>query len=93
MLEPHSLTAAQFNEIMQIIKKKHRFGRKGKHIKYVFPSMDMRDYAVFHVRFEGMFSDGEGKFDFRDSERPMYERIMEWLGEEPCKEEASDEMV
>lgn len=99
MLEPRSLTANQFNEIMQIIRKKNSFGRLetvkhgGKHIKYVRPHIDMRDYAVFCVQFEGLFNDDEGKFDFRDSDRPMYERIMEWLGEEIRVSEERNEMV
>lgn len=78
------LTYTQWRAVMNEIWRHHRFGglswsdkRPCRNIKYVRPSFDMRDGRCFTVSFD------EVTFDFRGSERPMYERIMAWLnGEE-----------
>lgn len=82
-LDNKSLTVEQFKEIINLIWDKHRFGGLSKnkdntckHIKYVRPNFDMRDGCIFNVKFD------DKMFDFRDDERPMYERIMEWLNTE-----------
>jgi len=81
-LDSRSLTFKQFHAIMNRIGVHHRFGGlspepKPPYIKYVHPTFDMRDGAVFSILFRGMFEDKQ--FDFRDSEETMYSRIMSWL--------------
>lgn len=81
-----TLSIKQYKEIMNEISRNHRFGSLSKSvrdtnrcIKYVRPSWDMRDGRCYYIQFD------EVGFDFRGSERSMFERIMGWLqhGEEP----------
>lgn len=72
-----------FKMLLTHIANHHRFGDKGKMIKYIQPTIDMRTMEIFHVHFRGMFDPVEdGKaFDYRDNGKPMYENIMNWLDE------------
>ncbi|MCM3274195.1 hypothetical protein [Paenibacillus elgii] len=79
-----SLTVEEYKKIMNIIWDNHRFGGLSKnrsencrHIKYIRPDWDMRDGRCFSISFDDVH------FDFRGSNRSMYDRIIAWLsGEE-----------
>jgi len=82
LYDSKSLTKMQFDEILHVIGKHHRFGRGGRNIKYIRPFFDTRDGAVYRVEFDSVI------FDFRDYDEPMYDRIMNWLNDEsPSKEQ------
>lgn len=78
-----ALTHGQYKKVMNVIWKSHRFGRGGRHIKYVRPNWDMRDDMCFSIRFDGLGCDREGtSFGSGHTERePMYDRIMAWLNQ------------
>lgn len=76
-LAGEALTLQQFAAIVKEVQANHRFGWQGRMIKYVTPTIDMRDDKIFHIHFR-LFGD-PFTFDFRDSEEPMYDRIMQWL--------------
>jgi hypothetical protein len=75
-----ALSKQQFDTIMQEITKHHRFGgwnedrsKVDRYIKYVRPHWDMRDLKCFYVDFDNI------RFDFRQSDESMFDRIMKWL--------------
>lgn len=74
-----SLDRNRFDLIMKEIWKNHRFARGGRNIKYIDPHWDMRDGKCFAVQFRGLFGDGKIVFDEKQSERSMFDRIMDWL--------------
>jgi hypothetical protein len=92
-----ALTRKQYEEIMLEIWEYHRFGGLSKsdkepcrNIKYVDPVWDMRDGRCFAITFRGLCT---VNFDFRQSDRSMFERIMDWLdGDKPEDVEADVEM-
>lgn len=72
------LSNGQFKKILNVIWKYHRFGGLSDtpihpYVKYVSPQWDMRTGYIFCISFDNKV------FDFRDSEKSMYECIMEWL--------------
>lgn len=74
-----AMTCTEFNELVNLIRKEHSFGKGGKMVKYIEPTLDMRTDDVFHVTFRGFFA--EKTFDFRDNERSMLDNIHKWLKE------------
>jgi hypothetical protein len=81
-----SLTFDQYKIIMNEIWEHHRFGGLSKsekevcrHIKYAHPLWDMRDGKCFSITFRGLFGTGTILFDRSQSNRSMFDRIMEWL--------------
>lgn len=71
-----SLEEQEFYKILGLIKKDHCYGsilKSNKHIRYIISSFDMRDRKVFAIEFDDI------KFDYRDSDERMYDRIVDWL--------------
>jgi len=83
-----ALTMQQFTEIVNEIAEKHPFywwdsplDISGRKVKYIYnrSAFDVRDgtITIFHITFRG--GEGTKKFDYRDNDEPMYDRIMKWL--------------
>jgi len=77
-----ALSLDEFRDVLREVVTKHRFGMtaefgESRHIKYMTPTIDFRTLDVFHVEFR--FLGDRRVFDFRESERSMYDRIMAWL--------------
>ena len=77
------MTAKEFCELTKYVVAYHRFGERGRMIKYIAPQLGLRNHTVYHVEFRGLFSpDGVKVFDYRDNDKPMEKNIREWLKEE-----------
>ena len=85
-----AMTIKEFGELIEHIEKEHPVYMrsqklKGHSIKYIYPSIDMRDNKVFAVAFND-FSFGGKEFhtqnECRDLPESLFERIMKWLDKE-----------
>ena len=76
------MKAGEFGNLTHYIHTFHKFGQKGRMIKYIAPQLDLRTFTVYHVEFRGLFSpDGVKVFDYRDNDKPLEENIRAWLRE------------
>lgn len=88
MAEPQFGTPMSWHDyigLVSLINHEHKFATsfdnpKSKHVKYMVPTLDVRDGMVFHVVLRGM--SGEHTFDFRDEPKPLLDRIKAWLNDE-----------
>lgn len=84
-----ALTLEQFDELTKEIAANHRFyfwdtplDVKDRKIKYIYPSIDVRDgnIFIFHVSFRGL--EGTKSFNYIEGDQPLYHRIKRWLNRE-----------
>lgn len=70
-----AMTLNEFNQIMQIIKEKHSFGKIGhtNWVKYVRPHFDLRDGLCFSIKIN------EKIFHSNSCKVTMYDDIIQWL--------------
>jgi hypothetical protein len=75
-----TLTLHQFEKIVEFIQGEYlnTWPFNKQTIKYIYPAIDLRDNKIFNIKFR---AGNTHRFDFRDSEEPMYDRIMKWLKE------------
>ena len=80
MSERKEMSIEDLRSLLQYIEKNHSFRKsKGKRVKYVSPTCDMRTGSIFHVNIR---LTGEGK-DFsltnEDKDRDLLKWIVDWL--------------
>ena len=65
-------------DLLDYIDDHHRFGKGGKHIKYVVPTIDTRTANIHAIEFHGMeirtFS-----ITNENKDLDLFEWIMDWL--------------
>ena len=71
-----------FADLLEYIEAKHRFTR-GRHIRYVVPTIDMRTSDIHSIDFYG-FEEKSFRITNENADRDLFAWVMEWLkdGEE-----------
>jgi len=89
-----AMSSHNVRQLLNYISRNHNFGwGKGKGVKYVRPSFDMRTGECFHVRLEGMFKPVDFAIinEWRDHPDSLHKRILDWLNDEKSAEALSYE--
>lgn len=87
-LPPEHMTPEQLLKLLQIIQEDHSFYtfcEGSKKIKYVRPNYDTRFGDVFSITLDRFV------FDYRQSRKPLFQRIMAWLNGSTDPEDQPDE--
>lgn len=73
-----AMTYDSFTDLMEYIDESHRFGKGGKHIKYVVPTIDTRTADIHSIAFYGM-ADKTFTITNDNSELDLEAWIVSWL--------------
>lgn len=87
-LPPEHMTPEQLLKLLQIIQEDHSFYtfcKGSKKIKYVRPNYDTRFGDVFSITLDRFV------FDYRQSKKPLFDRIVAWLNGSADPEDQPDE--
>lgn len=82
------MTMSELTELLKHIQSDHSFCRnngKGRHVKYIDPHIDTRDWMCFSITFR-LFGEPvtfHTQNECRDLPESLYERVMAWLDENP----------
>lgn len=84
------MTMQQLGDLLNHIRMDHSFCRpsnNARHVKYVDPKIDARDWMCFAIVFRTF---GEGvtfhtQNECRDLPESLFERCMKWLDENPSE--------
>lgn len=76
----------EFGTIMDLLRRRCLYTNRLRGVK-VTPVIDLHSQTIGPVTVEWM--DGSKIFDMRDSPRPLYERMLDWL-HEPDKIEGEE---
>ena len=82
-----AMTMKELGDLLNHIKSDHSFcmNKNGRHVKYVDPKIDTRDWMCFAITFR-LFGEPvlfHTQNECRDLPKSLYERCMEWLDESP----------
>ena len=83
-----AMTMQELGDLLNHVRMDHSFCRndgKGRHVKYVDPKIDTRDWMCFAITFR-LFGEGvtfHTQNECRDLPESLFERCMEWLDESP----------
>lgn len=72
------MSKLDFWEVMRHVHAENRFGKGGRHIKYVTPTFDMRTGDIHTIEFRGV-ENKTFSITNENKDRDLYEWVMEWL--------------
>lgn len=87
------MTMAELSELLRHVQAEHSFCRNknGRHVKYVDPKIDTRDWMCFAITFR-LFGEGvtfHTQNECRDLPESLFERCMKWLDDEPSNDKVT----